>query len=65
MLRKLTKEEGIKYKKQIESSRKKADSYVFGYKKKEMIDEEEMSIKTLAKGEEGWVNVSNCSFKDE
>ena len=62
MLRELTEEEKVKYKFQIEVSRKIADSYVFGYKKKEMINEEEKTIYTLAKGEQGvgWLKVAHC-----
>ena len=62
MLRELTEEEKVKYKFQIEVSRKIADSYVFGYKKKEMINEEEKTIHTLAKGEQGdgWLKVAHC-----
>lgn len=64
MLRELTEEEKIKYKFQIDVSRKIADSYVFGYKKKEMINDEEKTIHTLANGEKGvgWLKVAHCSI---
>lgn len=65
MLRELTEEERIKYAKQIEISRKSADSYVFGYTKKEMIDDEEKSIKTIARGDDGagWIKVAFCDIE--
>lgn len=67
MLRELTEEERIKYAKQIEISRKSADSYVFGYKKHEMIDDEENSIKTVARGcnNSGWIKVAFCDIESK
>ncbi len=64
MYRELTKEEQVKYKSQIEASRASADSYVFGYKKKEVMCEKSNEIKTLARGNDGagWINVAHCSI---
>lgn len=64
MLRELTAEEKIKYSKEIAISRKRADSYVFGYTKKEMIDDKEKSIKTIARGDDGagWIKVAFCDI---
>jgi hypothetical protein len=61
-VRELTKDEIIKYAKEIKKSRSDADSYVFGYKKKEVIDVVDNEIKTLAKGEKGvgWLCVASC-----
>lgn len=60
--RELTKLEKKKYATQITKSRDDADSYVFGYKKKEMIRGDE--IITLAKGEPGvgWIVVGVCEI---
>lgn len=60
--RKLTNKELIKYKLQIAKSRARADEYVFGYKKKEMIRGDE--IITLAKGSDGagWIRVASESI---
>lgn len=59
----LTKQETNKYATQIEKSRKEADSYVFGYKKKEMV-RDETDIVTLALGEDGagWIPVAHCKI---
>lgn len=66
-LRELTKDETIKYAQEIKQSRKDADSYVFGYKKKEAIDILSNEIKTLAKGEKGigWLCVASCSINPQ
>lgn len=61
-MRELTAEETVKYKKEINRSRLSAAAYVFGYRLKEMIDEENNEIVTLAKGEEGWVPVGHCEI---
>jgi hypothetical protein len=67
MLRELTDEERIKYAKEIAISRKSADSFVFGYKKRELIDDEENSIKTVARGNDGvgWIKVSFCDIESK
>jgi len=61
-MRKLTLDEIQKYKSEITKSRNSADSYVFGYKKKEMIRTDKSEIVTLAKGEPGvgWIPVGYC-----
>jgi hypothetical protein len=63
-LRELTEEEKVKYKIEIEKSRKSADSYVFGYKKKEVYCTKTDTIKTLAMGENkiGWIPVGFCKL---
>ena len=62
-IQELTDAQKAKFSKEITKSRKKADSWVFGYKKKEMLRGNE--IVTLAKGEQGagWFVVGSCKIK--
>jgi len=64
-LRDLTKEEKVKYKIEIAKSRKEADSYIFGYKKKEVFCTKTNEIKTLAMGEIGWIPVGSCKINSK
>ena len=63
-IRKLTEEEVINYSKEIAKSRKYANSWVCGYKMKEMVREKTKDVVTLAKGEGGgWHVVGSCKIK--
>ena len=58
--RELTDKEKTQFKTKINNCRKHADKWVFGYKKKEMIGENNIIV-TVAKGEPGvgWIVVAS------